>query len=363
MKKTHLHFVLICGVLLLTSTFQSCQKDKEVQPPSSESENYDVWILNEGSWGGNDAEISKLNSTTGEIVNNMFSDINGRGLGDVAQDMIVHGSKIYVSVWNSNTIEIIDRNSGKSLKQISLGQRGPRYMVGYRDKVYVTCYSKSIVRIDTTSLSLDAQECLLSGKQPEQICRIGDKLYVANCWEYDGGDVVYDSTLSVIDVNTFSEVEKITVGTNPMIVGPLINNKLIFSCMGSDYENHLMMLDFNTHDITPLNIKVTNFDIDRYNYCCYSYYQNWSTGETQLYRTDLNTLETTTIDLSEAKIKSPYAIKVNPLTGNIIITDANDYSSNGDVACITPSGKLLWKSEAHIGPSRICFLPHIDDIN
>lgn len=76
-------------------------------------------VLNEGNWSGNNSSLSKVNLATGAIGNNVFSAANGRGLGDVAQDVVVYGTKAYVTVSFSNTIEAMSLDDCSSV-QISL---------------------------------------------------------------------------------------------------------------------------------------------------------------------------------------------------------------------------------------------------
>ena len=76
-------------------------------------------MLDEGNWGANEASIDRINLTTGAIVKNVFSTANSRGLGDVAQDLVVYGKKAYVTVSFSNTVEIIDTRDNTS-HQIAL---------------------------------------------------------------------------------------------------------------------------------------------------------------------------------------------------------------------------------------------------
>lgn len=78
-----------------------------------------AYVLNEGNWGANEASLSRINLTTGAITNNVFSATNGRALGDVAQDMVLYGSKAYVTVSFSNTVEII-KKSDNTATQIRL---------------------------------------------------------------------------------------------------------------------------------------------------------------------------------------------------------------------------------------------------
>lgn len=67
-----------------------------------------AYVLNQGNWGENEASLSRVAMDNGSITNNIFSAANGRALGDVAQDLVVYGSKAYITVSFSNTVEIIN---------------------------------------------------------------------------------------------------------------------------------------------------------------------------------------------------------------------------------------------------------------
>ena len=195
---------ILTASLLTVILLVGCRKDPAPTPvaptPSSA-----IYLLNEGSWGGNDAEISLLDCNSDSTVLDWFSANNGRGLGDLAQDLIHYGNRLYATVFNSNTIEVINPSTGKSIKQINMGQRGPRYMVPHNGKIYVTCYDKTVVRIDTATFEIEAA-CPLSGMQPEQLCIIGDNLYICNCWQYDAnGNAIYDSTVSIVNLGTVTD--------------------------------------------------------------------------------------------------------------------------------------------------------------
>lgn len=79
-------------------------------------DNDNLLILNEGAWGANNSGISKVNVATGTATNNFFESANGRGLGDVAQDIILEGNKAYITVSFSNSIETMDVATGKSAR-------------------------------------------------------------------------------------------------------------------------------------------------------------------------------------------------------------------------------------------------------
>lgn len=73
-------------------------------------------VLNEGGWGANNAGVSMVDIAAGTADNNFFDNANGRGLGDVAQDIIVDATNAYITVSFSNSLEIMDIYSGKSTR-------------------------------------------------------------------------------------------------------------------------------------------------------------------------------------------------------------------------------------------------------
>ncbi len=76
----------------------------------------DILVLNEGGWGYNNAGVSRVNVASGTAVADYFASSNGRGLGDVAQDILVHDGKAYITVTFSNSIETMDINTGASTR-------------------------------------------------------------------------------------------------------------------------------------------------------------------------------------------------------------------------------------------------------
>lgn len=339
-------FVMLCCIW-------GC-KPEDPKPVES-SGSHLAYILNEGVWGGNNAEVSVLDSNG--IVNDWFSRNNGRGLGDVAQDMIHYGSRLYVSVYMSNTVEVIDAATGKSVRQIDMGQRGPRYMVAHEGKVYVTCYDCSVVRIDTATLTIEAS-CPLSGMQPEGICEVGGRLYVCNSWQYDdNGNSVYDSTLSVVDIYSFAEVEKIVVGVNPNRVKRLDAHTVVVACAG-DYaaaEPQTLLVNVDAHTLSALPVAATNFDISGGSIYLYntSYDANWS-PEAHFYRVEAatGTVEPILADYG-SRLNNAYGIAVHPETGALYITNS-PYGVNSDLY-ISHDGVSAVSHEVGVYASKVVF--------
>ena len=348
------HF--LTASLLAVILLAGCKKDPAPTPEDPTPSAAPIYLLSEGSWGGNDAEISLLDKNSDTVVLDWFSRNNGRGLGDLAQDLVHYGSYLYTTVFNSNTIEVINPLTGKSIKQIDMGQRGPRYIVPLNGKIYVTCYDKTVVRIDTATFEIEAA-CPLSGMQPEQLCIIDDNLYICNCWQYDAnGNAIYDSTVSIVNLGTFTETGKITVGNNPGKIKALDSHRFIVACAGDHLSPVTLIIDVNTQEQTPLTVSATNFDI--YNNTIYlyntSYDAQWN-PTASFYRVDATTLQSTPI-LENYSHTLPYAygINVDPATGNLYICNS-PYTANADIYTFRPDGTELRHVEGGILSSKIVF--------
>lgn len=343
--------------------FAGCKKDPIEEPtdtPETPSATT-AYVLNEGNWGGNDASISLLDFTTGAITNDYFAQNNGRGLGDVAQDLAAYGGKLYAVVTFSNTVEVINRASGKST-QIDFGSRNPRYIAFSNGKAYVSCYSPaSIVRIDTATLAIEAT-CTLSGLPPEQLCIAGNTLYVANGYTSDANsNFTYDSVVTAVNLSTFSETARIKVGYNPTKLSQLDASHIAIAYAG-DYGAHsggTAILNTADNSVQQLAVAATNmaaYHGNLYLYCA-TYDANWNSTY-HFYKVDGATLQSTEILTADASRYNsttyPYGISVNPANGDIYVMTAS-YGANGDVHCYSQNGTKRWTAEAGQFPSRVVF--------
>ena len=348
------------SLLLLTAAIvillPGCKKDTDSQTTNPDTPaGRHALLLNEGTWGGNNASISRIDLDAGTLTNDWFAAANGRGLGDLAQDLIHYGSKGYVTVSKSNTIEVFDWATGRSLKQISMGQREPRYLVSHEGKVYASCYGNSVVRLDTATLTVEAS-CPLSGLRPEQLCVAGGRLYVCNSWEYgEGSSTLYDSTLSVVDIASFAETGKVTVGHNPGKVKALDDSRLLVSCAG-DYGSHpAQTLIVNTRDgsTQSLPIAATGFDVQGGSIYLYTtqYDAQWN-PVAAFYRVDATTLQATSLGITG--LDDAYGITLDPVTGHLLICDS-PYNACGDLHCHNADGSRRWSAEGGQMPSKVVF--------
>ncbi len=353
--RTFMCFVTVCLVV-------SCDKDLDEMSVSIADDEPVAWLLNEGSWNGSNSELSLVSLMSGTIQNDCFYKANHRRLGDVGQDAIVYGGKMYVTLFASNTVEVVDVHSGKSVTQISMGDRQPRYMAVAGGKVYVSCYSSpSVVAIDTLSLQISAT-CLLDAYCPEQICVLRDSLYVCSSWQYAAnGSFVYDNKLCVVDLKTFTHVGSIVVGANVNVVKVLNNNTLAVNYRG-DYTPEskpgVSLVDVSASPavVTSCNVEATQMD-------CYNgdvYCMNVGSGDAgmQFWRIDGNTLQKSQmLQSSYSLFNNPYYFCVNQNNGDVYITDAQYFAANGDLYCFSSEGVLRWHCEASTAPTKLVPVP------
>lgn len=319
-------------------------------------------VLNEGP-EGNNASLSYINPGSGEVVNHWFAAHNGHQLGDVAQDLLVYGSKAYVTVWKSGCLEVIDTATGHST-HVDLGTRGPRYMAADGGKLYITCYNPiSVIRIDTATLQVEAS-CPLGSYNPEGVAIAAGKLFAVSSWIGNSqSEITYDDKVYVVDLATFANATPIVVGANPQQVMVVDGNHLVVNCWGAwDMDNACTVGEGSAIiDATTLSVSQTGQPLTRMTVCngtiygCVSTYDASWNMTTSYLKMDATTHATTPI-LATCGINNPYCIAVHPVSGDIFIGDDGNYSTNGDLHCFDPDGTLRWKREVGMLPSKVVFL-------
>lgn len=350
MNKTK--FLLASALCVAMSmTFIACDKEDDpisTEKPEVPEADVKVYILNSGKMKSNNATLDCYNETKKELSSKMFFTANGRGLGDTANDMLVYGTKMYVAVSNSNTLEITDLE-GKSLKTIAPKDdkgipQSPRYLAAYNGKVYLTLFDGHLACVDTTTMEITQK--IKIGPNPYQVCEAGGKLYVANSGGYNP---VQDSTLSVVDPVTFTEEKKIVVGLNPTTVKADSDGELYVVCMGNfgDVKASVQRVDLRAGTSKALytndNIMM-NLSNDKLYVISSENDPNWIPVNTKFLSYDAKAdkeLENNFIT-DGTKVEKPCSISIDPSTGSIYI-GTSDYVSTGDMYILSSKGKLVNK--------------------
>lgn len=341
----------LAGLLL----FAACKDPNNNNKPIEGIFANGVFVLNEGSLHMNNSTLAFYDFKNNTYHDDIFLEVNHRGLGDIGNDLKKYGSKLYCVVNNSNIVEILDINTAKSLKTLVLSGKQPRHIDFYRDKAYITCFDGDLIKIDTSTMKVEAT--VHTGPNPDDLCICNGKIYVANSGGLNYPN--YGNTISVVDPQTFTVLKDITVTINPTRIKAYENNAVYVVSNGNygDIPYDFQKIDCSTDELVKrFDLEVLNFDI--YQNLAYIYMYNYNTQSSWIKVLNLDSEEI--VDEQFIKdgtvIKIPYGIKVNPLNNDVWITDAINFSVNGDVYCFDKNGNKKFSFSAGMNPSSLVFI-------
>jgi YVTN family beta-propeller protein len=324
-----------------------CSKDDddEITPQIPQTEY--VYVLNEGTWNGNNSTLTLYDVEKGEVYGkdgnyDFFEITNGRKLGDTGQDIIIYGSKMYIAMSGESTVEVTDLDA-KSIKPINT-EGEPRYFAVKDGKVYVTYFNGYVARIDTATLEVESK--VQVGRNPEQMTIVGNRLYVANS---GGLDAVNDNTVSVVDLASFTETKKIEVIVNPVGVSSDKNGNVFVVSNGNYYDilNTVQRINTATDEVSVLFNGTVIATIDN---VLYTIYSQWGVPEVE-YKS-YNTAENRIVSdnfIGETAISNPYKLCA---ADDCLFLTTSDFVTNGDVFVFDNTNRLLYSFEVGLGPAK-----------
>lgn len=202
-------YLLGLAVLLMgTAVMTSCDPSEDYPETYLQAYSTGAYVVNSGNMYSNiESSLTAIDYASSTATQNVFMTANGRSLGNTANDGIVYGNKIYLAVDKENTIEVIDKTTKKSIKQIKttelLGNAEgaePRHIIAGGGKVYFTTYGGYVAAVDTTSFAL--QKKWQVGSYPEGLVIGNGNIYVANSNYAAGGGNISCINLSNDNVET-----------------------------------------------------------------------------------------------------------------------------------------------------------------
>ena len=371
-------FIIHCSLFIILT---SCRQDVPVIPHEEEQKGeaqhtsvVAFYLLNEGNMGSNKATLDYYDYASAVYRRNIYAEANPnvpKELGDVGNDLQVYGSRLYAVINCSNKVEVLDARTCKRIGQIDIPNC--RYIRFHDRYAYVTSYAGPVeikpdyeqigyvAKIDTATLQ-EVARCLV-GYQPDELCIVGNRMYVANSGGYRVPN--YEKELSVIDLTTFTEVKRIPVGINLHRVRADRHGQLWVTARGDYYDNpsRLYCIDLATETVSDsLNVAVSDLDI--VGDSLYLLATEWSYIDMQDVITygivDVKTRQLVShsfiTDGTEKSIQKPYGLRVNPVTGDIYVTDAKNYVTPGTLYAFSKAGVLLWSVRTGDIPAHLTFV-------
>lgn len=381
--KRHLLFYSLL-ILLCIGIITACRKDEqggEIIPATwtkvsdgvKSGKTKGFFLLNEGNMGSNKASLDYFDYESGYYIKNIFAERNPgvvKELGDVGNDLQIYGDKLYAVINCSHFIEVMDVNTAKHITTISIPNC--RYITFKDQYAYVSSYAGPVqidpnarlgyvAKVDTTNFNVIGS-CLV-GYQPEEMVIVENKLYVAN----SGGYRVphYDNTVSVIDLETFTEIKKIEVGINLHRLELDSRGNIYVSSRGDYYgtPSKTFIIDTKTDQVSDILNPLPNSNMTLYGDQLYLYSTEWSyvTNSNAISYAIVNTQTQQVVtknfikDGTEKKITLPYGLAVNPDNGDFFVTDAKNYVTPGTLYCFGADGTKKWEVETGDIPAHIAF--------
>ncbi len=378
-------FYIACLILAVVS---SCREDFYIIP----SQNQDtgvaptpgnilgMYVLNEGNMGSNKASIDFLdldeNKPTVHYLRNIYSERNPnvvKELGDVGNDIKIYGSKLWIVVNVSNKVEVATADSCKRITQINIPNC--RYLAFKDGFAYVSSYVGPVkfdkdaplgmvYKVDTVDFK--KKDSVVVGYQPEELCIVDNKLYVANSGGYRAPN--YDHTLSEIDLATFKEIRKIKVGLNPHHCQVDHYGQIWVTSRGNynDVPSRIYRLYKGRNQLyevmDSIDTPVSGLSIVGDSLYYYGSAWNSATATNNISYGLINVRTHKIIDtnlFSAPQLKAitmPYGIIVNPVERDFYLMDAKNYVSSGSLLHFKPDGTYDWTVQTGDIPGHATFV-------
>ena len=335
----------------------SCRTDEVIYPTiptnvTDEVQEGGLYVLCEGNMGSNKARLDYMNLETGTYYSNWYGAQNPKQvkeLGDVGNDIAVYGNKLYAVINCSHKVEIMDLQAHR-IGQVDIPNC--RYLAFHGDKAYVSAYVGSLAdpdllgsvfEIDTATLQITRE--VKVGHQPDELCVVDDKLYVVN----SGGYLTnrYDSTVSVIDLNSFTEIQKIPVGLNPTRIRKDEQGHLWVCCQGNYNEVKPQVVVHDLNNVVK-RIQTPCANISIYDNTAYIL------DNTNKKLLGISTIDyrQSTINLSLSTYENPYGLLATK--DALYVTDAKNYVSSGVLHCYSYDGQERWQALTGDIPGHLC---------
>ena len=372
-------YLLGLAVLLMgTAVMTSCDPAEDYPETYLQVYSTGAYVVNSGNmYSKIESSLTAIDYASSTATQNVFKAANGRSLGDTANDGIVYGNKIYLAVDQSNTIEVIDKKTKQSIKQIKttdlLGNAEgaePRHIIADGGKVYFTTYGGYVAAVDTTDFAL--QKKWQVGSYPEGLVIGNGNLYVANSNYGAGGGNISCINLS----NDNVETKNIEGVNNPISIyyaaGLLyvLDNQYYDASFNAYGENSLRTVEFaegKSQKVADGNYAVcvtpgatTRTDVEKVR--PYFFVLNAPFGGTPSVSVlAVGSTQAQTMTLSEMPV-SPCGIFADPLNGHIFVLSYRlgdsgyaDYNGNGYVVEYDSAGQKQHEYETGVGSCAMFF--------
>ncbi len=372
-------YLLGLAVLLMgTAVMTSCSDDNDGPETYLQEYSTGAYVVNSGNmYNKIESSLTAIDYASSTATQKVFKAANGRSLGNTANDGIVYGNKIYLAVDQSNTIEVIDKKTKQSIKQIKttdlLGKAEgaePRHIIADGGKVYFTTYGGYVAAVDTTSFAL--QKKWQVGSYPESLVIGNGNLYVANSnYGYGGGNIscinLSNDNVETKNIEGVNNPTSIYYASNVLYVldNPVYGPAPDYATTGENALRAVSFAEGKSQKVADGNyaVCVTPGTTTRMNVVrSYFFVLNAPYGGTPSVSVlAAGSTQPQAMTLSEMPV-SPCGIFADPLNGHIFVLSYKmgdkgtpDYNGNGYVVEYDSAGQKQHEYETGVGSCAMFF--------
>lgn len=312
-----------------------------------------IFIINEGGFGASNGSETFINPA-GEAEQTVFRNVNDRFAGDVLQSITFTANKGYLVLNGSNTIEIVDEHTFENLSTFEHEDLDkPRYMEVIDNKAYISVwgpYDESFSLIDSYILVVDMNSMTVVKKIDtdegvERMLLVGNRLFAAN---YNYGA---SNTVAVINTADNTLVDQLELSSGPSDLVTDANGKVWVLCAGG---NGML------YRINPTTLAIEN-EIEL-GFSPSGDLEISSDG-TRLIYNDGNLIYEMAIDATsapaqpwlETDVTTVYGLAVDKSNGDLYITDALNFATEGKVFIYAADGSFKNSFVTGISPTDVVF--------
>lgn len=323
-----------------------CNSDDDMgNTPSTglEKDRYGL-VVNEGGFQQANATLGLIDLDERTFNDSFFIEAANAPLGDIFQSIYIEGDVAYLVVNNSGTIEVLNLSTAEHLGTIS-GLSSPRYLEINGTTAYATnLFENHLQVIDLSTFEVTA-EIPFPGWS-EQLIWLEGQLFVSciNC------EHAY-----LIDPVTAEITDSVFTGPNTGYIKQLNNNNMVVVSTGSfdgTVSPSITLINSELEILDAKYLSAPNFngavdiDLDRNTL----YFADESVYSVSLLDSEIGDPQ----NFIDTEGKSIYKITAGP-GGDLYLTNARDFSSQGEILVYDHSGNFIYALEAGILPSTVYF--------
>jgi DNA-binding beta-propeller fold protein YncE len=175
-------------------------------------------------------------------------------------------------------------------------------------------------------------------------------LYVSNT---GGFSASFDSTISVIPLNTLSESARIVAGINPGSITTDNAGNIYVECTGNYTTVKPRLVKININSSTLQSVDSTFGTLQYYGGNLFTTGGSLGAANVGLFNTTTLASVRSSFITDGTVIVNPYGLDIDPATGDVYVGDAKDYISSGEVFCFDKTGKKKFSFPVTPGISPI----------